>query len=45
MSGVYNSMIKNKLISGVVGTDYHIPFGTPAEYQDAVVRLEFGVLY
>lgn len=44
MSGVYNSMIKNKLISGVVGTDYHISFGTPAEYQDAVDRLEFGEL-
>lgn len=44
MSGVYNSMIKNKLISGVVGTDYHISFGTPAEYQDAVDRPEFGEL-
>lgn len=35
MSGVYNTMIKNKLIIKNFTVDNHLPFGTPEEYEVA----------
>lgn len=35
MSGVYNTMIKNKLIIKNFTVDNHLPFGTPEEYEIA----------
>lgn len=41
MSGIYNIMIKNKLIIKNFRVDFHISFGTPDEYQIAKYREEF----
>ena len=35
ISGVYNIMIKNKLLIKYFPTDLHISFGTPEEYEDS----------
>lgn len=35
VSGVYNNMIKNKLIIKNFVVDTHLPFGTPEEYKNA----------
>lgn len=35
MSGIYNIMIKNNLVVKNFEVDWHIPFGTPLEYEDA----------
>lgn len=35
MSGVYNVMIKKKMTVKCFRTDFHVPFGTPEEYERA----------
>jgi len=41
MSGVYNVMAANGLQSGVLRTDYHVSFGIPSEYNEAMKRMEY----
>lgn len=35
MSGVYNVMLQNSLRVKNIPTDFHVPFGTPREYEEA----------
>lgn len=44
VSGVYNIMAENGLQSGILETDFHISFGTPAEFKEAESRPEFSEL-
>ena len=44
LSGIYNIMIKNGLIIKNFEVDFHIPFGTPEEYEDAKAKVEFEEL-
>lgn len=41
VSGVYNTMIKNKLVIKNFTVDNHLPFGTPEEYEVAKVSDQF----
>lgn len=41
MSGIYNIMIKNGLKVNSMGTDYHVSFGVPEEYEEAKIRKEY----
>ena len=38
MSGVYNSMIADGMIVRSIPTDFHVPFGTPDEYNLAAEK-------
>lgn len=44
VSGVYNNMIKNNLIVKNINVDYHLAFGTPEEYEEALKSNYWGDL-
>ena len=41
MSGVYNIMIRNNLTIKSMLTDFHVPFGVPAEYEIAKLNKNY----
>ena len=44
VSGVYNVMAENGYIIKNFDVDYHLPFGTPSEYEEAIKSDKFEVL-
>lgn len=44
LSGVYNSLCKDSAVIKTFPTDFHISFGTPEEYENALDAEEFTVM-